>query len=668
MQQEESKTEIRSFAFGGMLLTFFMIAYYHIWISELFYELEIDVDNFILTKIIDKNIYALRAVFVFCSAYGSMSTMQAFRQPKPHGIYFFILGSAMLLYGYFDNLLWYNAFIYPITPFVVMLNAKHLPVLNFKRKTLESFYNNYQKVYKPGGIIYPLDKKRTKSKTELPIDLSKPLVELEPGETTLFEAGTGKGKSRAGLAHYITSLVNMGCSIVIHDFKGNPNNPDHPELTKFALDAIRKQKKYNYQVNMTNFTNPLYSNRVNVYDPAIILDEQDIKGVNQSIMYSLNKSWAKESSSTDPFWKSNTIALLDGVALTVKKYRPDLLTLPHLVAITIRDTDSITDAFLNVPDAYLRTQFQAFRNSYDLAKETAGSIISSTQIPLVAFNDSKMFWVLSGLKEHEDYFSLNLNSDDPFILSICNNDDKPNHTHGVNTYLKTTLNRLKSKTKRPIGLVVDELDQIYIDGLDKAISVVRSAGTKIALVVQTYKQLEDKMGRAYADKIYDLAQNKIFGGGSSPDSVKRFVENYVPKYQDLELSVGESSGQSENFNQRTQDKKVVDVDDILTQEKFHFSGIFSTGQPNLFYNLPFKVNPLKMDELELPIISQMLNKKRSQFGDMTIINDEMEEVKVDSDQADSAYQGYIDQMLNDNRARIFKEADEFIEDLKNGKI
>ena len=258
-----------------------------------------------------------------------------------------------------------------------------MPSLKFKRKKREDFYNDYNKKDKANKttIHFPLQKERIKSDLEEKANFTRPLVLLEPDETTLIQAGTGKGKSRSCVSHYIESCIRNGWNVIIHDYKGNPYHQDHPELTKFALDAVHRTGQ-DYDLNVVGFTDPLYTKRINIYDPAAIRDEQSIRSVNQALMYSLNKSWKKSNS--DPFWKDNAMALVNGLTMAMKEYRPSILTLPHLVAMSLIKLDELIDAINNIPDMHIKVQFQAFINAYNMAKETAGSVISSTQIPLLA--------------------------------------------------------------------------------------------------------------------------------------------------------------------------------------------------------------------------------------------------------------------------------------------
>ncbi len=665
----ESRNNIRQWTFGAILVTFLFITLLHLEVTRLIPEhfKGYYVLNDKLMPLAWEMRYLFRALFIFACAYGSMATSVVNREINPNGIWYFALASLMLLYGYFPSLEWYNAFVFPITTFVVLLNAKHLPELGIKLKTREFYYNHYNRKQKRGGVLFPLKGKRLKSVVEKEADFAKPLSIMEPDETLIVEAGTGKGKSRGCISHYIHSCIENGWNVVIHDFKGNPKNPKHPELTKFAMDSVKRTKQQ-YQLNVMGFTDPSFTKRGNIYDPFAIKNEQDVRSVNEALMFSLNKSWAKQSGG-DSFWKDNAIALINGITLTTKFYRPELLTLPHLVAMGIRDTDEVIDAFMNVPEKHLSINFQAFKNAYNLAKETAGSIISSAQIPLVTLNDPVMFWALSGDSSMgDDFFTLDFNSEVPFILSVCNNAMMPVHTHGVNTYLKSILARLNAGSNRPTALILDEFDQIYLDGIDRAIATVREVGTKIVIVLQAYKQLVDKMGAPYADKIMDLGQNRIIGGGASPESLKKFVDGFVPKYQDLEMNLSQSGSSEDTAGVRTADKKVVEVPDLVGQEKFHFSGAVSTGEPNTFFNLPFKVNTLDLESIKLPFMNKKLEAKYHQFASMTKVGPDGEELAITKEESTAAYEEYINLAMEDNRTRIFKEADEFIEDLKHGLI
>lgn len=663
----ESRDEIRNWSYGGIVVMLLFIVLLHLQVTRLLPEStkQLYILNEKLLPMSWNLRYMFRALFIFSCAYSSMATSIIFRKPNPYGIYYFSIASVMLLYGYFPNLDWYNAFIFPLTPFVILFNAKHLPKLGFKLRRREDFYNHYQRLPAKGSIEFPLQPKRLKSVVEEEADFTKPLVLRDPDETVIIEAGTGKGKSRGCISHYLESAIKNKWNVVIHEFKGNPHNPDHPELTKFALDAA-KRHKVEYDFNVMGFTDAYYTKRFDIYDPYAIKNDQDIRSVNQSLMYSLNKSWAKDSGSTDPFWKDNTISLVNGVTLTAHKYRPSALTMPHLVAMMVRDTEELLDAFINVPDPYIKMYFQAFKNAYNDAKETAGSIISSTQIPLVNLNDSVMFWALSGKEGMNDFVPLNFNNDNPFILSVCNNADLPIHTHGVNTYLKSILARLNTGTNRNTVLLLDEFDQIFLDGIDRSIATVRSAGTKIVIVLQTKKQLEDRFSKAYADKITDLGQNKIYGGGCSPSSAKDFVDGFVPKYQDLEQSLNQGSDDSGGV--RTADKKVVETPEIVGQEKFHFSGVLSTGDPATFFNLPFRVNKLDLKTVKLPPMNQQFHKKLLQFREMTKVGPDGGEVPVSEAEAMTSFNRYVNDTLEANRKRIFDEANQFIEDLKHGTL
>ena len=208
--------------------------------------------------------------------------------------------------------------------------------------------------------------------------------------------------------------------------------------------------------------------------------------------------------------------------------------------------------------------------------------------------------------------------------------------------------------------------RIYVDDIDAAIATVRSSGVKICIVIQTYQQLVQEFSQAYANNIVDLCQNKIYGGGSSVESLRKFVDSYVPKYQDLEMSMNQNAN-DDSTGIRTQDKKVVEVPEVAGQEKFHWSGILSTGEPNTFFNLPFKVNPLNMGDVQLPYMNRTLAKKLKEFKQMkksSVSGDK----PISDVEAKTAYNQYVDDILEENRKRIFSEAEDFINDLRNGVI
>lgn len=669
MSKSETKDSINSWSFGASILALVMLAIAHCQMTRLFpaevYQLTVFKEKII--PLSWEGRFLFRGLFIFAVAYGSMAISITFnKKQKEYGIWVFGFAAALLMIGYVPNYTWYNLFIYPFLPFILFLYAKHLPVIGFKRKRQEDHYNNYPKIDKKGGntIKFPLQKERVKSIVDEKANFQMPLVLLEPDETTIIQAGTGKGKSRSCVSHYIESCIRNGWNVIIHDYKGNPYHEDHPELTKFALDAVQRTKQ-DYDLNVVGFTDALYTKRINIYDPAAVKNEQSIRSVNQALMYSLNKSWKK--SQGDTFWKDNAMALVNGLTLAMREYRPRILTLPHLVAMSLTPVDHLIDAINNIPDMHIKVQFQSFINAFNMAKETAGSVISSTQIPLLALNDPVMFWTLSGTAADNDFFPLEFGkTNKPFILSVCNNDTQPIHSHGINPYLRAILSRLNSSMERPTALILDEFPRIYVDDIDAAIATVRSSGVKICIVIQTYKQLVQEFGAPYADNIMDLGQNKIYGGGSSVDSLRKFVDSYVPKYQDLEMSMNQTSN-DDSSGLRTTDKKIVEVPDISGQEKFHWSGVLSTGDPNTFYNIPFKVNPLKMPDIKLPYMNKTLSSKLSEFQSMKKAGVRGEE-PVTSEEAQAAYNQYVADLLEANRKKIFSEAEDFITDLRNGAI
>ena len=73
-----------------------------------------------------------------------------------------------------------------------------------------------------------------------------------------------------------------------------------------------------------------------------------------------------------------------------------------------------------------------------------------------------------------------------------------------------------------------------------------------------------------------------------------------------------------------------------------------------------------MEDIHLPPMNSQFHEKLETFRSMTKMDGTGQELPVSETEAQAVFNSYIQSALEENRKRIFDEAEQFIEDLKNG--
>ena len=328
-------------------------------------------------------------------------------------------------------------------------------------------------------------------------------------QNALIVGGTGTGKSSVVL---IPSLYSMNGSFVIHDPSG--------ELY-FKSAGYLKQK--GYDIKVLNFANPEKSSGYNPLERA--KSSSDIQKVAAMLVET-----SMGGKSKDPFWNTQSTALLTMLITILKKQEPKYQNLYNVRQLLNRlggNPESVDALFSKDADEVLFAEYKSFI-AYD--EKVRSGVIATCKAALQIFNDEMVAKVTS-------FDTLNLQDfrNRPTALYIQNSVADQKYYSVLTSlffeqFFAFVLSRFPTGTEKDIFLLIDEASSLNLPTLPLAIANVRKHRSGIMLLVQDFSQLIHHYGKNDGDAIKANCFAKMYFTGTSLETSKE-LEQTLGKYE-----------------------------------------------------------------------------------------------------------------------------------------
>lgn len=411
--------------------------------------------------------------------------------------------------------------------------------------------------------------------------------------------GSGAGKS----ACYVKpNILQMLGSYVITDPKG--------ELYRETSGFL---KANGYEVKAFNLVNPEYSDR---YNPlSHLIDHQSVDVLAETIVQGAKKGLA---GSNDPFWDDTAKMLLKACIYYVISVLPEeeqnISSCLNIIRAGGADDKVFKRLFLDElkPDHPGRKEYENFSTSAD---KTMQSIVISTISKISTFDTPAMQRITT---------SNNFNFDDlgrkKLAIFVITSTSDSTYDFVSTMFFSQMLQKLFLQADRNGGtlqnqvyFLLDEFANIgQIPDFHKKLSVTRSMGISISIVVQALDQLESLYKEQY-ETIVGNCDTQLFLGSQSIKTCEYFVKSLgqkTIKYKSKSVNKDkdEWKKQGVSISEQRQGRDLMTVDELKRLDPNDEIIIVRTLKPikakKAWY---FKYHPMR-DEIkkyEIKNISQM---------------------------------------------------------------
>lgn len=408
----------------------------------------------------------------------------------------------------------------------------------------------------------------------------------------LVTGGAGAGKSASIIEPAIFQWVQMGCSMTIYDFKGNPatlglmayNCWLHLQKDKSKFELTNKMRRENGEFELLlptfeiiSFDNLYQTSRPNPISPLTVRDSIDMKAQTQTFMKGLSKGFTKN----EDFWAQAAFALAHAIGERLRKNYPEYCTLPHLIVMgAVMDTKLLVEWLCQdyEVNAIMASYKTAIVNN---AEGQIGGMFSSFQQPLTHLLNRNIFWVLGAEPKYQSNLNLN-DPENPKIVSISNNPKKDAALSPlISCLLANIMTNINEQGKHPHAFIVDEYPTIYLD-ITKLPATARSNRVATLAAYQDKSQTESEYGREAANKLVSNLGTQFYGMTNLPENAKPISDMLgTEKKVEKSFSVSDSGP---SFSTRLQRENVLQIPDIMDQPKGHFTGKIADGKPAFFHH------------------------------------------------------------------------------------
>lgn len=328
-------------------------------------------------------------------------------------------------------------------------------------------------------------------------------------QNALVCGGTGTGKSSVVL---LPSLFTMDGSFIVHDPSG--------EL--FVKSAGYLQQK-GYEVKTLNFSNPDISSGYNPLHRAN--SSSEIQKVASMLVEN-----ALGGKSKDPFWNTQSVALLS-ILVTILKKQPkeyhNLYNVRLLLNAMGANPKAVDKLFSRDAEDRLFDEYKSFL-AYD--DKVINGVIATCKASLQIFSDDAVAKVTS--YDNIDFDSFRKY---PTALFIQNSVADQRYYSVLTSiffeqFFSYIMSRFPGEEERDIFLLIDEAASLKLPTLSVAVANVRKHRAGILLIVQDYNQVIHNYGKQEAEAIRSNCFAKVFFTGQGLETAKE-LEQVLGKYE-----------------------------------------------------------------------------------------------------------------------------------------
>jgi len=384
----------------------------------------------------------------------------------------------------------------------------------------------------------------------------------------------GTGKSFFCLLKIHFQWLVKGLPAYIYDFKGNP-----PTLGKDAYRILKMAAKLGKmnpfpglkkfpKFHIFNPSDVLGSVRVNPIDPIYIQDKTDAEYLGNTIYRNLDKEAIKKSD----FWAKNAFAITSNTIWTLAKYKPELCTFAHFIALVLRPANELCKVLMSL-NPMIKKDMLAIISAYEKEAESQLAGVEATVgLPIASMNIPEIFYLTSDSEINLDIS----NPEDPSVFIACSNPKKRLVYQPIlGTITAIIRNNINQQNRLPCLFSVDELKTIFIDDLDDLPNTGRSNGCCTVIAYQDRAQLSMLYDQNVAKVIFNAPGNKILlrvSDSEVAETVSKMMGEYEKKKKGSSTQLQEGNI---TINDSLVKEKVLPVDKVAQQPKGHVYGFVS---------------------------------------------------------------------------------------------
>ena len=359
---------------------------------------------------------------------------------------------------------------------------------------------------------------------------------------TLVIGGSGAGKTRF---YCKPNIMQCNCSYVVLDPKG-----------EILRDTGTLLEQNGYEVRVLDIINMEKSHG---YNPFVYLrDDNDV----QKLVTNLFKATTPKASSTnDPFWDTAASMLLSALIFYLKYEAPDdeqnfSMVLEMLRYGEVKEDD---DMYMSPLDVLFERLEEENPNHiavkyYKNYRSGSGKTLKSIQITLVSRLEKFNLESLSSLTMVDELDLADLGKKKIALFAIIpDNDTSFNFLVSIlYTQLFQQLffladNEYGGSLPVPVHFVMDEFANVSLpDDFDKILSVMRSRGVFVSIILQNLAQLKALFEKQWESIVGNCDEFLYLGGNEQ--STHKYVSELIGKETIDTNTYGKSTGRNGNYS------------------------------------------------------------------------------------------------------------------------
>ena len=454
---------------------------------------------------------------------------------------------------------------------------------------------------------------------------------------TLVCGGSGAGKTRF---YCKPNLMQCNTSFVILDPKG-----------EILRDTGRLLESKGYEVRVLDL---ISMHKSHCYNPFVYLQsDNDV----QKLVTNLFKSTTpKGSQSNDPFWDTSASMLLLALVFYLHYEAPPEeqnfpMVMEMLRAGAIEDEESMAPTPLDILFSVLRSDNPEHiaLKYYDAYHSGSAKTLKSIQITLVARLEKFNLESLAALTSTDELdlpsmgekkvalFALIPDNDSSFnfLVSILYTQlfqqlfYSADHIHG-------------GSLPMPVHFLMDEFANVSLpDDFDKILSVMRSRGVSVSIILQNLAQLKALFDKQWESIIGNCDEFLYLGGNEQ--STHKYVSELLGKETIDTNTYGKSSGRSGNYstNYQISGRELLTPDEVRMLDN-HYAILFIRGERPI---MDFKYDILKHPNVSLTTDG---NAKAYKHGEVTLKTSSVSILDIDPEEIpDMKYEETTYELLSD---------------------
>ena len=444
----------------------------------------------------------------------------------------------------------------------------------------------------------------------------------------LVVGGSGAGKSRT---YAIPNIMQCNCSMVITDPKA--------ELLRKTGGVLERN---GYEVRVFDLINPETSWCYNPF--AYVRDDKDVlKLINNLI----RNTTPKGAQSSDPFWEKSETALLQALMLyLLHEAPPEEQNFPMIMEMLgsaqVKEDDEDYQSPLDIlferlemrdPESIAVKQYAIYKQA---AGKTAKSILISVGVRLAAFNLKQIANLTC--TDELDLYSI---GEKKVALFCCIPDADTSMNYLVGMIYSNLFQTLYYVADRkyggrlpiPVHCIMDEWPNVALpDDFDKILSVMRSRGVSVSIILQNLAQLKALFEKQWESIVGNCDEFLYLGGNEQ--STHKYVSELLGKETIDTNTYGKSSGRSGNYSTNYQ----ISGRELLTPDEVRMLG---NQYAILFIRGERPIMDFKYDILKHPNVALTTDGKEKPYkhGEVTIPHSSISVLAIDPDEVEESNYG-----------------------------